>query len=156
MTCGLCLRKRPCEDASVDRTGEPCRCGRGSYAETRFHDDMDGTLHCTACDREIVRCVPAKEARSDIVVAIRKASRSLEAARYSRLLGHYSLASFSKKCLGEMPLSRLRELLQEMGSQTVEAEIKCEPCPGCGQPYVDGCPSCGYGIDGHRPDRACL
>ena len=48
VTCGLCLRKRPCEDASVDRTGEPCRCGRGSYAETRFHDDMDGTLHCTA------------------------------------------------------------------------------------------------------------
>ena len=31
----------------------------------------------------------------------------------------------------------------------VTAKIECRPCPGCGDPfYVDGCPKCGYGIDG--------
>jgi len=34
----------------------------------------------------------------------------------------------------------------------VEARIECRPCPGCGDPhYVDGCPGCGYGIDGRFP-----
>lgn len=40
-----------------DMTGQPCnkkRCS-GIYKETTFHDDMDGTLHCSRCNNKIER-----------------------------------------------------------------------------------------------------
>ncbi len=36
--------------------------------------------------------------------------------------------------------------------EVVTATFTCKQCPGCGDPYyIDGCPDCGYGIDGHYP-----
>lgn len=51
---------------------------------------------------------------------------------------------------------RTPKFIRECGSknQVIEAQIRCKPCPGCNDPYyVDGCPNCGYGIDGHFPNR---
>jgi hypothetical protein len=40
----------------VDNYGKDCGyCGRGSYTETTFFDDMDGIIHCNACGRAIIR-----------------------------------------------------------------------------------------------------
>jgi hypothetical protein len=42
--------------ALIDNYGKVCGyCGRGRYIETTFFDDMDGIIHCEACDRAIKR-----------------------------------------------------------------------------------------------------
>lgn len=39
-----------------DRKGNGCfYCFKGSFEETSVHDDWDGVLHCTACNREVSR-----------------------------------------------------------------------------------------------------
>jgi hypothetical protein len=39
-----------------DNSGKKCtKCKKGTYAETEFHDDMDGTLHCTKCNTMVNR-----------------------------------------------------------------------------------------------------
>jgi hypothetical protein len=44
----------------VDMTGKKCTaCKKGTYQETEFHDDMDGALHCTKCNKKIKRHQPA-------------------------------------------------------------------------------------------------
>lgn len=41
---------------STDNDGRKCEvCHSGIYTETRFHDDMDGVLHCNYCDHEVRR-----------------------------------------------------------------------------------------------------
>ena len=40
----------------VDMKGKKCTtCKKGTYEETSQHDDMDGVLHCTKCQKEVKR-----------------------------------------------------------------------------------------------------
>ena len=40
----------------VDMKGKKCTsCNKGTYQETDQHDDMDGVLHCTKCNKEVKR-----------------------------------------------------------------------------------------------------
>lgn len=40
----------------VDMTGKKCTaCKKGTYQETSQHDDMDGVLHCTKCNKSVKR-----------------------------------------------------------------------------------------------------
>jgi hypothetical protein len=42
----------------VDMKGKKCKdCGKGTYQETDFHDDMDGTLHCDKCRNRTERYI---------------------------------------------------------------------------------------------------
>jgi len=46
----------------LDRKGKPCDvCGKGRYIETEFFDDMDGLLHCDACNAQVVRHVEMRD-----------------------------------------------------------------------------------------------
>ena len=46
----------------IDMTGKKCTaCKKGTYQETGMHDDMDGVLHCTNCNKEITRWQAYKE-----------------------------------------------------------------------------------------------
>ena len=48
--------------SEVDMTGKKCAaCKKGTYQETGIHDDMDGVLHCTNCNKEITRWQAYKE-----------------------------------------------------------------------------------------------
>jgi len=55
--------------------------------------------------------------KDEVIAAIRRLSGSLRLSRYCGLLDRYDLLSFSAKCLGMMPLARLRELLRDIGEQ---------------------------------------
>jgi len=42
----------------LDRKDKTCDvCGKGTYIETGFFDDMDGVLHCNVCNAQVVRHV---------------------------------------------------------------------------------------------------
>jgi hypothetical protein len=46
----------------TDMTGKTCeKCGQGKYKETTQHDDMDGVLHCTNCNKKVDRWRSYKE-----------------------------------------------------------------------------------------------
>lgn len=46
----------------VDMTGKKCSaCKKGTYQETSQHDDMDGVLHCTKCNKQVNRWKNYKE-----------------------------------------------------------------------------------------------
>jgi len=45
---------------TVDMTDKKCTsCKKGTYQETSQHDDMDGVLHCTNCNKSVKRHQPA-------------------------------------------------------------------------------------------------
>lgn len=51
----------------TDLTGKKCKeCGKGTYQETGFHDDMDGVLHCNKCGSEIKRHNATQEEEQEI------------------------------------------------------------------------------------------
>lgn len=39
---------------TLDRTGTKCECG-GTFRETVITDDLDGTLHCSDCNKKVRR-----------------------------------------------------------------------------------------------------
>ena len=50
------------ESKEVDMTGKKCTaCKKGTYQETGIHDDMDGVLHCTKCNKQVTRWQAYKE-----------------------------------------------------------------------------------------------
>jgi len=52
---------------TVDMTGKKCTaCKKGTYQETEFHDDMDGALHCTKCNKKIKRHQPADSKKKNV------------------------------------------------------------------------------------------
>lgn len=57
----------------------------------------------------------APSAKSELVREVRKASLDLHRNRYTAVLDEFSLESLSVARLSEMPESRLRELLEEIG-----------------------------------------
>lgn len=45
-----------CLVGAKDMMSEKCsKCEDGTYEEAGFHDDMDGVLHCTKCNKEVKR-----------------------------------------------------------------------------------------------------
>ena len=52
---------------TVDMKGKKCTtCKKGTYEETSQHDDMDGVLHCTKCQKEVKRHQPAKSKKKRV------------------------------------------------------------------------------------------
>jgi len=48
--------KKKYNKEEVDMKGKKCTaCNKGTYQETDQHDDMDGVLHCTKCNKEVKR-----------------------------------------------------------------------------------------------------
>jgi CRISPR/Cas system-associated protein Cas10 (large subunit of type III CRISPR-Cas system) len=58
----------------IDRKDKDCKiCGEGRYIETEFFDDMDGVLHCSVCNAQVVRhVILTDEERLKIVIDLLK------------------------------------------------------------------------------------
>ena len=85
--------KKKYNKEEVDMKGKKCTaCKKGTYQETDQHDDMDGVLHCTKCNKQVKRHQSAKSTKKDV-----SESYTPSAGELARDLIKMSDSDFSEK-----------------------------------------------------------